>query len=41
VCAPFGNWAACERPLVLRARLATGLPFRLCDCPYHGGGPWL
>ena len=34
-CAPFGNWAASERPLVLRPRLATGLPFRLSD-PYHG-----
>jgi hypothetical protein len=25
---PFGGWAVYERPLALRARLATGVPFR-------------
>ena len=24
----FGSWAVCMRPLALRPRLATGLPFR-------------
>jgi hypothetical protein len=38
-CAPFGNWAACERPLVLRARLATGLPFRFDLLPLPRRGP--
>ena len=31
--ASFGNWAASVTPLVLRARLPTGLPFRFLAAP--------
>jgi hypothetical protein len=33
-----GGWAVCERPLALRARLATGVPFsRAARLSVNGG----